>query len=84
LIKAVVFDMDGVLCRYLIDRRLALLASWSGQSPEAIHAAIWRSGFDFDDDATYAAGAREAGLSACRVRGAEDVRSRLAVHGLAR
>jgi putative hydrolase of the HAD superfamily len=46
LIKAVVFDMDGVLCRYRIERRLALLASWSGRSPEAIHAAIWRSGFE--------------------------------------
>ena len=46
MIKAVVFDMDGVLCRYRIERRLALLASWSGQSPDAIHAAIWRSGFE--------------------------------------
>ena len=46
MIKAVVFDMDGVLCRYRIERRLALLASWSGQSPDAIHAAIWGSGFE--------------------------------------
>ena len=46
LIKAVVFDMDGVLCHYRIERRLALLASWSGRSPDAIHAAIWRSGFE--------------------------------------
>ena len=46
LIKAVVFDMDGVFCRYRIERRLALLASWSGQRPDAIHAAIWRSGFE--------------------------------------
>src|SRR5688500_3476650 len=38
--------MDGMLCRYRIERRLALLASWSGWSPEAIHAAIWRSGFE--------------------------------------
>jgi glucose-1-phosphatase len=44
--KAVVFDMDGVLCHYQIERRLALLASWTGQSPDAIHAAIWRSGFE--------------------------------------
>jgi len=48
LIKAVVFDMDGVLCDYRIERRLALLASWSGRSPDAIHAAIWRSGFEDD------------------------------------
>ena len=46
MIKVVVFDMDGVLCRYRIERRLALLASWSGQSPDAIHAAIWGSGFE--------------------------------------
>ncbi len=46
MIKAVVFDMDGVLCDYRIDRRLALLASWSGQRADAIHAAIWRSGFE--------------------------------------
>jgi len=46
LIKAVVFDMDGVLCDYRIERRLALLASWSGRSPDAIHAAIWRAGFE--------------------------------------
>jgi len=46
LINAVVFDMDGVLCHYRIERRLALLASWSGRSPDAIHAAIWRSGFE--------------------------------------
>ena len=45
-IQTVVFDMDEVLCRYRIERRLALLASWSGRSPDAIHAAIWRSGFE--------------------------------------
>jgi glucose-1-phosphatase len=45
-IEVVVFDMDEVLCRYRIERRLALLASWSGRSPDAIHAAIWRSGFE--------------------------------------
>jgi HAD superfamily hydrolase (TIGR01509 family) len=44
--KIVVFDMDGVLCRYRIERRLARLAAWSGRSPDAIHAAIWGSGFE--------------------------------------
>lgn len=46
MIQAVVFDMDGVLCRYRIERRLALLAAWSGQPPDAIYAAIWGSGFE--------------------------------------
>jgi FMN phosphatase YigB (HAD superfamily) len=46
VIKIVVFDMDGVLCHYRIERRLALLAAWSGRSPEAIHVAIWGSGFE--------------------------------------
>ena len=47
-IEAVVFDFDGVLCRYGIERRLALLSSWSGRSPGAIRAAIWESGFEDD------------------------------------
>jgi glucose-1-phosphatase len=46
VINIIVFDMDGALCCYRIERRLAWLASWSGQSPEAIQAAIWRSGFE--------------------------------------
>jgi len=46
VITTVVFDMDGVLCRYRRERRLALLASWSGQTPEAIRDAIWGSGFE--------------------------------------
>ena len=137
MIEAVVFDMDGVLSHHRRERRLALLASWSGRSPGAIHAAIWGSGFedeaerglvsvddylkgfgerlrcpltaaewvearkattepdlamlalarqlailDFDDDANYVAGAREAGLSAYRVGGVEGVRAGLAAHGL--
>ena len=48
VIRAVVFDFDGVLCRYRIERRLALLSSWSGRTPEAIRAAIWQSGFEDD------------------------------------
>ena len=46
MIEAVVFDMDDVLCRYRIERRLDLLAAWSGRSPDEVHAAIWRSGFE--------------------------------------
>jgi putative hydrolase of the HAD superfamily len=52
----VVFDMDGVLCRYRIERRLALLASWSGRSPDAIHAAIWGSGFEEEAERGYTVG----------------------------
>jgi putative hydrolase of the HAD superfamily len=48
VIEVVVFDMDDVLCRYRIERRLALLASWSGRSPDAIYGAIWQSGFEDD------------------------------------
>jgi putative hydrolase of the HAD superfamily len=50
MIRAVVFDMDGVLCRYRRERRLALLASWSGRSPDEIRAAIWLSGFEDDGE----------------------------------
>ncbi len=46
MVRAVVFDMDGVLCRYRRELRLERLAAWSGRSAEAIHAAIWRSGFE--------------------------------------
>jgi glucose-1-phosphatase len=46
VIDVVVFDMDEVLCRYRIERRLALLASWTGRPPDAIYEAIWRSGFE--------------------------------------
>ena len=46
MIEAVVFDMDDVLCRYRIERRLDLLAAWSGRRPDEVHAAIWRSGFE--------------------------------------
>jgi len=46
VITAVVFDLDGVLCHYRLDRRLALLAAWSGRPAEAIHATIWGSGFE--------------------------------------
>jgi putative hydrolase of the HAD superfamily len=44
--ETIVFDMDGVLCRYRVERRLEMLTSWSGLSPEAIRAAIFDSGFE--------------------------------------
>lgn len=46
MIAIVVFDMDGVLCRYRIERRLGRLAAWTGLTPEAIYDAIWDSGFE--------------------------------------
>jgi HAD superfamily hydrolase (TIGR01509 family) len=45
-IEAVVFDMDGVLCRNDRARRLAVLAAWSGMSPDAIEMSIFASGFE--------------------------------------
>jgi putative hydrolase of the HAD superfamily len=42
--------MDDVLCRYRLDRRLALLAQWSGRAADEIHAAIWRSGFEAESE----------------------------------
>ncbi len=46
MVNAVVFDMDGVLCRYRREVRLERLVAWSGRSAEDIVAAIWRSGFE--------------------------------------
>ena len=49
-LAAVVFDMDGVLCRYRIEKRLAHLATLCDKSAEQIHAAIWGSGFEHLSD----------------------------------
>lgn len=49
-IAAVVFDMDGVLCHYRIERRLAHLATLCAKSADEIHAAIWGSGFEHLSD----------------------------------
>jgi HAD superfamily hydrolase (TIGR01509 family) len=50
-IRFVIFDMDGVLDRYDLDARLERLAAATGKSAEAIHAAIWKSGFEDAADA---------------------------------
>ena len=50
MIDAVVFDLDGVLAHYRIDRRLAMLSSWSGRGAEEIRAAIWGSGFEAESE----------------------------------
>jgi glucose-1-phosphatase len=49
--RLIIFDMDDVLCRYDLKRRLQLLSEISGRTPEEIHAAIWLSGFEDESDA---------------------------------
>jgi HAD superfamily hydrolase (TIGR01509 family) len=49
--RLVIFDMDDVLCRYDLGRRLRALSAVSGKSPRDIRAAIWDSGFEDDSDA---------------------------------
>ncbi len=44
--EAVIFDMDDVLCRYDLGRRLRALARITGKMPRDIRAAIWDSGFE--------------------------------------
>lgn len=43
---AVIFDMDDVLCRYDLGRRLRALSRITGLMPRDIRAAIWDSGFE--------------------------------------
>jgi HAD superfamily hydrolase (TIGR01509 family) len=50
-IALVLFDMNGVLCRYEKAKRIAVLSGMSGMAPEAIDAAIWGSGFEDAGDA---------------------------------
>lgn len=45
-IRCVVFDMDGVLCDYDFDRRLAIMADALGVSATIIDERIFKSGFD--------------------------------------
>jgi glucose-1-phosphatase len=49
--RLVIFDMDDVLCRYDLERRLDVLSAISGRAPKDIYAAIWESGFEDDSDA---------------------------------
>jgi putative hydrolase of the HAD superfamily len=46
----VIFDMDDVLCRYDLGKRLRVLSRITGQTPRDIRAAIWDSGFEDDAD----------------------------------
>ena len=49
-IKLVLFDMDNVLCAYDRATRVAYLAELAGTSPQAVHEAIWDSGFELLGD----------------------------------
>ncbi len=49
-IRHVVFDMDGVLCRYDFPRRLEMMAKSTGVTSAAIEEAIFKSGFDDQAD----------------------------------
>ena len=48
--EAVIFDMDDVLCRYDLGKRLRALSRLTGKTPRDIRAAIWDSGFEDDAD----------------------------------
>ena len=50
-LTTVIFDMDGVLCRYHFDRRLARLSEMTGVAAEIINEVIWEQGFDEQADA---------------------------------
>ena len=50
MISTVIFDMDGVLCRYDVPARLQVLSELSGRTPDDIHRDVWGSGFENDAD----------------------------------
>jgi putative hydrolase of the HAD superfamily len=52
-IEIAIFDLDDVLCRYDLGRRLRVLSQISGKMPRDIRAAIWDSGFEDAADAGY-------------------------------
>ena len=49
-INLVIFDMDGVLCRYNFNERLRILSEVTGLPAADIDDAIFRSGFDDQGD----------------------------------
>ncbi len=48
--ELVIFDMDDVLCRYEVGRRLRQLAALAGTTARDVRAAIWDSGFEDEAD----------------------------------
>jgi HAD superfamily hydrolase (TIGR01509 family) len=49
-ITTVLFDLGGVVCRFVPERRLALLAADCGLPPAEVHARLWESGFSRECD----------------------------------
>lgn len=49
-LEAVIFDVDGVLCRYRRDLRLEMMSRMSGVPAERIEEVIFNQGFDEDGD----------------------------------
>ena len=65
-IALILFDLNGVLYRYERDIRIAYLASVAKQTPAAVKAAIWDSGFEDSGDAgVLDAAAYLRGFGAC-------------------
>lgn len=50
-IAIAIFDLDDVLCRYDLGKRLRVLSRISGRMPRDIRAALWDSGFEDAADA---------------------------------
>jgi HAD superfamily hydrolase (TIGR01509 family) len=50
-IEIAIFDLDDVLCRYDLGKRLRILSQVSGKMPRDIRAALWDSGFEDAADA---------------------------------
>lgn len=49
--RLVIFDMDDVLCRYDLGKRLRFLANIADVTARDVQAAIWDSGFESASDA---------------------------------
>jgi HAD superfamily hydrolase (TIGR01509 family) len=49
-IRAVLFDLGGVVCQFSHQQRLAALAGASGLRPDDVHQRLFASGFDLDCD----------------------------------
>jgi glucose-1-phosphatase len=45
-VSTVLFDLGGVVCRFVPERRLAVLAADCGLTPAEVRARVWDSGID--------------------------------------